>query len=368
MRSTRIWKNVLLLTAILVIGLQITVLYQSNAYSTGPDPIGTWAPANSLDAVMDVAVNGDLAYLAIDSFGIQILNISDPSNPQELDSYEQGGIINTITYADNKVYVGVGSAVMIYDVTDPNTIVFNRTIGQYSTVYGIAVVGIYIYIADYSGSFVIANITGGNHFSHGHGYWVENNYWCFDVVVDGNYAYTATSSKGLVVWDITNKFHPQILGEKSFSANVYAIGKIDSNTMLLGGYAGYLAKCSVASPSNPTLLGSVDTTGDISKGNGIAISGTYAILGDYSIGVTTVGISSNTPTENTRLMPTSRGYGIAVDSNYVYGALGFGGFAIWNRTAAISGISFDIPGFEYCFMLLALFMVILFLKLKPKEL
>ena len=307
--------------------------------------------------MVDVFVSGNYAYLAVSGLGIQILDISDPTNPQEKGSWLSARVVETssIYFANNKIYLGVSSpsALLIFDGSNPNSIGAPLIeIGQHSTLYDIKVIGDYIFIADHSGSFMIANHT--QNLYNKDDYWVANNYWCLGVVVDGNYAYTATSSKGLVVWDITDKSHPSIVAEKPISgANSYTIALYGSNKIVVGGYAGWFGIFDISTKTNPILLGNIDITSDPGKGRGVEVSGDYAIVADYTDGIVTLGLSSGTPTQNTILpneagsTSADRGYAIAIDGDLIYGAMGFSGLKIWNLTQAIigGGGGLQIPGY-----------------------
>jgi hypothetical protein len=89
---------------------------------TEPQEIGVYNPG---PAVSDVAVKGDFAYLAVSSYssdiGFRVIDISVPSDPVGVGSYDTGGGTQTIALTGNYVYVGgmSNSCLWIYDISDP---------------------------------------------------------------------------------------------------------------------------------------------------------------------------------------------------------------------------------------------------------
>ncbi|MHA1267245.1 MAG: LVIVD repeat-containing protein [Candidatus Helarchaeota archaeon] len=337
----------------------------TNAYNAGPDPLGTWEPASSLDAVMDVEVSGNLVYAAIDGFGLQILDISNPAAPTTRGSLPIAGSIKSIAIsaANNRTYIGASSTLYIIDISNPDSVSIVNSFVVGSTVYGIAVDFPYIYVAGYSESFKIYDESGliadGNNPGNP---WVKNDYWCYDVVFSGDYVYGACSTKGVVAWDVSDKNNPDLLDNVKLGDNVYSIGLISANKVIAGGRAGYMAIVNTANPNDLAKTGELNTAGgDIED---IKASASIAVCADYTYGITTVFVSGNAPVENTRLPPTVRGYGVTTDGTYIIGAGGFYGLYIWDYATAVAGLIFDIPGFSIVLSILVLIGIVYLFKTK----
>ncbi|MFX0094151.1 MAG: hypothetical protein ACFFBD_20605 [Candidatus Hodarchaeota archaeon] len=363
--------NVFLVSLILLIGSQTFVYAQTGGYVEGPRAIGSWTPRNSLDSVEGVALNGDFAYLAVsanqdNSSYIQLLDVfdvTDPSDPHEADPIEIPLVIMAILYANNKIYVGAGSELKIFNVRDPMAPFSVANLSQHSTVCDVVVVDPYIYIADHSGSLMIANESGNLYPCLS----FANDYWCFGIFVSGNYAYTATGSQGLVIWDVSNKTSPTIVGTGDTGDNVYSIAPYGADKAVLGGRAGYVAVFDITSKTDPTLLGEIDITSDI---NEIKVSGDSAIVADYTNGIVTLDLSTGTPTQNKLLYPTgNRGYAVEIDGQYIYGGMGFSGLMIWDLEAATSytrtSVGFSIA--EVTLIGLGSFLVLVFYHKRSKK-
>lgn len=307
-------------------------------YADGPEPIGLWDSSDSQDSVVGVTVNDDTAFLAISGFGVQILDISDPTNPTSVSSFELEAEVKTITYSADKIYVGVSSELKIFDVSDPTNPSSLANISQHSTVQEIAVVGSYIYIADHSGSLMIATEAGGNLYSTLPN---ANDYWCYDVVVSGDYVYTASSSQGLVVWDISDKYNPTIVGSSTTDETAYSITFYGEDKVIVGGLKGYIGIFDISSTTDPTLLDSITVTSDIMA---LRTHENTALAADFTDGIVTLGLSLDTLTPGNCLLPDGeRGHDVEINEQYVFGAMGFSGFMIWDLDEAIESFGVGFP-------------------------
>ncbi|MEA3273742.1 MAG: hypothetical protein U9Q81_00260 [Pseudomonadota bacterium] len=72
------------------------------------------------EGVLDVALDGAIAYLAYGSAGIVILDISNPRNPRRIGGYQTEWPAESIAVRDGRAYLtsGVGG-LLILDITDP---------------------------------------------------------------------------------------------------------------------------------------------------------------------------------------------------------------------------------------------------------
>jgi hypothetical protein len=104
--------------------------------------------------VVMVKVNGDYAYLAVQEGSLVILDVSDPTNPQLVNSFATGGYIQCVTVSENLLYIGDWAiGLMIVDVTNPNNPVM---VGN--TFFGAGDIAVYqdhIYLAGYFVFFVM---------------------------------------------------------------------------------------------------------------------------------------------------------------------------------------------------------------------
>lgn len=161
------------------------------------------------------------------------------------------------------------------------------------------------------------------------------------VAIDGDFAYIADFSAGLLVVDISDPANPTLLS--TFAAVGQAVVASGDYVFLAAG-AGGLRIVSVANPSAPALVGSVSTTG----ATGIAVDGDQAYIADGSSGLRVISVSnpaapSIVATFNTAGSATD----VEVDGDYVYLADGSPGFLVFDVTNPASPAlltTVDTPG------------------------
>ncbi len=109
-----------------------------------------------------------------------------------------------------------------------------------------------------------------------------------NVDINGNYAYVAAGSAGLVVVDVSNRTAPQIvaiLDTPGKADNVKVVGNL---VYLADGPSG-LEIVDVADPAAPVLLGSVDTPGDALD---VVVTGNRALVADGPGGIQLIDVSA----------------------------------------------------------------------------
>ncbi|MBF0245035.1 MAG: hypothetical protein HQL31_07155, partial [Planctomycetes bacterium] len=130
---------------------------------TTPDLKGTY----SVPYVQGVAISGQYAYIVGDQFGLQIIDISDPTQPSMVGAYETAGDdAFSVTINGNYAYVGDGGdGLQIIDITDP---AHPTLAGSYDTSgfsYGVAINGNYAYVADDTAGLQVIDISAPDAFS-----------------------------------------------------------------------------------------------------------------------------------------------------------------------------------------------------------
>ncbi len=180
--------------------------------------------------VEDIAVDGEIAYVAAGASGLRIIDVSDASQPHEVSFWAGGASASGVCVVGRYAYVAHGDGLAVVDVLDP------------------------------------ANPT-----EVGDGY--ETWGWTAHVDVVSGTAYVATGW-GLDLIDVADPLHPQLEG--TYSTEYYV-----SDVRAAGGYA-YVTDSSglqvvdVSNPLSPTLKGSLETG---CCPAGLALSGHYAYVG-----------------------------------------------------------------------------------------
>lgn len=166
----------------------------------------------------DVYVKDDYAYVADYDGGLRIIDVSNPSNPQEASFCFMPGNPFGVFVKDNYAYIScdITYYFCIVDVTNP--------------------------LAPLLKSYVPINGPG------------------YNVYVSGNYAYLAVGSGagGLYIYDVSNPLQPQQVGSFLTYSSI-GVCVVDSLALLA---AGYLYSVDVSNPYNPHPLDSFYETYD----------------------------------------------------------------------------------------------------------
>ncbi|NGX42638.1 MAG: Serine/threonine-protein kinase PrkC [Chlamydiae bacterium] len=253
------------------------------------------------DRAYDVAVSGNYAYVADWNSGLQIIDVSNVANPTFAGSYDTPGWALRVALSGNYAYVADRtSGLQIIDVSN----VANPTLASsYNTpdyAYGVALFGNYAYVADYNSGLQIIDVSNVANPRFAGSYNTPN--LALDVAFSENYAYVADASSGLQIIDVSNVANPTLAG--SYNTPDYAL-----DVALSGNYA-YVADNSVgglqiidmSDVANPTLADSYVTPG---WARGVALSGDYVYVADGSSGLQIIKIPCPSPTSSSTTTSSS---------------------------------------------------------------
>ncbi|MBN2050046.1 MAG: hypothetical protein JW760_06330, partial [Spirochaetales bacterium] len=95
--------------------------------------------------VEDIVISGEYAYLAVDEFGLVIVDISNPASPQVAGTCEDPDIYSSysIDLDGNYVYLGGSNSIARVDVSNPSTLSATVEIAS-ASLYDVAVSGNYV--------------------------------------------------------------------------------------------------------------------------------------------------------------------------------------------------------------------------------
>jgi hypothetical protein len=247
----------------------------------------------------DVFVRGRYAYCAAGNVGLDIIDISDPSNPKKTGNYDTPGYAIKLHVSGNYAYVADSrGGLQVIDVSRPQAPV---RVGNYAT----------------------SRTTE-------------------DVYVVGNHAYVANGGDGLLILDVSNPSSPFMMGRyfliswlAAASVRVrgrYAFvlsGEYCYYPRVLGPTAFEMWIIDISNPTSPVLVSECDLT-DTYPGE-VFVSGDYAYISNYS-GLQVIDISNpaSPSRAETHYISDSGGigYGVHVHGNYAYLAYGSGGVEV----------------------------------------
>ncbi|HUU78765.1 MAG TPA: hypothetical protein VMX55_10490 [candidate division Zixibacteria bacterium] len=233
------------------------------------------------DTTRSVFVQGDFAYLARNTVGVEVVNISDLSNPEKADYFCDDSAYNIDVFvAGDYAYVAEGDkGLEILDKTDPENLVQE---GQYDdstgTSLSVHVVGNYAFVADYDDGLEIidvSNPSSPNRIGH-----FNDGMKAEDVVIVGDYAFVADSNTGLKIINITDLTSPNKVDQ--YDCTVAESVFVYNNFALVGRDFFEVDILDVSDPEKVTYIDHKSVSGSV---NEITVLNGYAYFSAASSGL-----------------------------------------------------------------------------------
>ncbi len=261
-----------------------------------------------------VHVIGNLAYVAVDTFGLQIINVTTPTTPSFLGSYDTAGNARRVQVVGNYAYIADGpSGLSIIDVSDPNT---PTLAGSYDTpgdAQEVHVVGNFAYIADDTFGLSIINVNNPNSPTLAGSYDTPGNANGVDVV--GNLAYVTDGYSGLSIIDVSNPSSPALAGTYDTSVNAL-VGDVIGNHAYVATGSRIVDIIDVSNPSTPTLTGSYAT---LDFARGLHTVGNLVYVAENTLGVEIIDVSNpNAPNLAGSFNSVGGAYDVDVIGTFIY--------------------------------------------------
>ena len=206
-------------------------------------------------------------------------------NIRPLGNVDAPGLALDVVLAGNVAYVACNTAgLALYDLTAPDGPALLSSIDTPGTAHGVAVSGSHAYVADFNGGFRVVDVSNplapaivGSVAAEG----VRR------VVVAGNYAYVVGSVDFRIV-DVSNPAAPQVVGTLTASSQLRDV-TVSGTTAFCAAYDAGLLVVDVSSPASPSVLGSVDTP-DLAFG--VAVDGNIAYLANREAGLQIIDVTN----------------------------------------------------------------------------
>lgn len=220
---------------------------------TSPTKLGSFDTDSSYN-VYGVAVKGDYAYIT--GQALEVLNVSDASDPSQVISYNTSGFSQSVVVSGNYAYIGT-----LYDGLQVILLSDFSSYGSYEPSvffgYGLTVSGNILYVANGTSGLSLLDISDPSSPSAEGSYNTSGT--AVNVAVSGNYAYVADDTKGLQIINISNPSSP------SLTKNYPTLSK--ANAVVVSGNYAYVAEDShleiinISTPSSPSFKGSLSLYG-----------------------------------------------------------------------------------------------------------
>jgi len=265
------------------------ILYITTGYCAGdypPDPTSTIAvipdlviidvstPSNpvilgeykDISFAWGVKVTPPYAYVShmrnldIGAAKVCVLNISNPSNIQQLGCYSPGHWHGRgVDVQNNIIYFAAGyRGLRIVDGSNPNSLVWLSTYPVWYA-HDVKIRGNYAYVADRNGTaFHIVDVSNPSLPTSTYIYSLPEG--SYGVFLENNIAYLGVGNSGLFIFDISNPYNPILLSQldtPGFARKPFAT----SGYVFLADGEGGVQIINVKNPTNPYIVKTIDTPG-----------------------------------------------------------------------------------------------------------
>ncbi len=221
--------------------------------------IGTWPPLPRGYAT-DVAVVNGRAFVTRREGGFTVWNVNQPEVPEFLGFFRQGlGSVAAITVTNQLAYLTSSTdGLQIVDVSDPSNL---RLLGQVAAHHNgvdLQVVNDLAYVASWDAGIHLLNVadpTAPKVIGH-----LTTPSYASSVAVEDSIAYVAASGAGLLIVDVSNPAAPAQVGQ--FTTPGWANhARVEGGVVYVVDAVGGLSLLDVADPTAPTLLGNLPIEG-----------------------------------------------------------------------------------------------------------
>lgn len=286
--------------ATLAVAVQGSTLYIGTGYKLlvteisdpcAPQVVGKTQPLPGI--IADVTIAGDTAYIADDSAGMRIVSIADPAQPVEVGFYSvpmvaQENSPSPIVYDDVAgVAVANGYAYVaeydhglrVVDISDPT---HPQEVGFYDTpgeAHGVALAGEYAHVADFEQGVRVVNIADPTRPVEVSAY--DTPGAAQYVAIAGDYAFVADGAAGLQVVNISDPTRPALAGSFATQGYTQSVAILGTLAYVADGSAGVWV-LDIGDPVHPVMAGFFDTPGYAWH---VAVAGEYVYVADANQGV-----------------------------------------------------------------------------------
>ena len=270
--------------------------------------------------VRGVYVSGNYAYVAAtEKGGLRILDVSNPSNPVEVGFYDTWDVRGVYVSGDY-AYVAAGNFIIL-DVSNPSNPVKVWSYDTEGVASGVYVSGDHAYVAAEKGGLRVIDVSNpSNPVEVG---FCDTEGEAREVYVSSGYAYVADDFNGLRVIDVSNPSNPVEVGfyDNSNTRGVYVSGNYAY--VATGGFT----ILDVSNPSNPIEVGFYRKTLGIAYR--VHVSGNYAFVADWTWGLIVIDITNlSNPVEVGGYYSGGTTEGVYISGDYAYVATGRTGLRV----------------------------------------
>jgi VCBS repeat-containing protein len=325
---------------------------QTGGFTNGQTGVSTTGGVvgsyNTTGSAYGVALNGNYAYVADDTSGLQIFNISAPTTPTLTGTYNTPGFANVVALSGSYAYVGDSSSgLQIINISNPAAPTLVGSFNTPGSAYGVAISGNYAYVGDARSGLQIINIS--NPATPTLAGALDTTGSANGVAVSGNYAYVADGASGLQIINISNPATPTLAGTLDTTGSAYGVAVSGNYAYVADGSSG-LQIINISNPASPSLVGTYDTP---RNAYAVAVNGNIATVSDVNGGVLRIDISNPASPSLVATFASIIAVSVAQSGDYLYTgsmydglkviSLGSDAFSTASDTVSVSVLSNSAP-------------------------
>ncbi len=292
-------------------------------------------------------LNGNYLYAASGTDGaMYVINVEDPANPYQVSKFQADGnasdvVINgqsafLTTFMDSSNYL------IAIDIQDPADLklLMEVPLGSVTPMNAApreaAIQNNAIFVADEFGLRIFDISDPANIHQFGQIETYSGGDVSVGIVVNGEYAYLAASSRGVKVIDVSDLQNPKEVSHFGQTAGSLALSS--SSTLYIGEYGSGVQVASLGSGGTAlSRLGSYPSIGQVED---VAISGTTLFANEGIAGIQVLDVSNPAKITQTQVLETpGYAWNSEVDGNLMYESDGNGGLLIFAKGGVTSSAS-----------------------------
>ena len=222
-----------------------------------------------------VAVDAGIAYVASTFNGVQIVNAFDPAHPFILSTFDTPSyawdleIQNDIAFVADRI-----DGLYILDISDPANPQQLALVPPNNQFLDVAFFSHYVYLADFLDGVRVIDISDPGNPSFVTSFAAGQTY---GVTVEGDLLFVAGGGSGLLIFDLTTPEAPTLLGSQPTDGSFRSVF-IDGSTAYVADWSNRLFAFDISDPGSPVLVDEIDTPG---HGRDVAVRNGIAYLADY---------------------------------------------------------------------------------------
>ncbi|MHA1186460.1 MAG: LVIVD repeat-containing protein [Candidatus Heimdallarchaeota archaeon] len=287
---------------------------------TNLEYVGSYIGASGY--IQEILISGDIAYLANAFYGLEILNISNPTAITQISTFDPGGLVyGLIRQGDYIITVGGYSAMYVIDVSDKENPFVATTVAE--GVSKVAKYGNYL-LAEHWHSVDVYDISTPTSLTVvanvGITYGITNLYQNYGILVVMDYYH------GVEIIDLTNILSPISRSFYSFGGEIYDVA-VKGNFAYTANQYGGLSVIDISNTANPIEVNNIQS----STPRKITIVKNYAYIADDTSGFTVYDLTNPTsPSLIFREVLFGSGLGVVVRGDYAFVGLNEDGLRIYD--------------------------------------